>query len=161
MTTAIPTDERTQSRATLLGAAFALGFATLLLGASPADARNEFKNAFEDELGRIVAHHVAAVGHAVIAPAVVHHEVYYGQPYYRAYHYDGPRHFRPHHPRHHGHRGHGHYKHSRKHHDHHRGCGHTEVTVVKKKVYRGDRHDDYARHDWRADRRGHRSRYDY
>ena len=45
--------------------------ATLALGvglaASPAAARNDFANGFEDELGRIVAHQVARIGREVVA----------------------------------------------------------------------------------------------
>jgi hypothetical protein len=45
--------------------------ASIVACASAASARNEFKNGFEDEWGRIVAHQVAAVGRALWLPPIV------------------------------------------------------------------------------------------
>jgi hypothetical protein len=111
-------------------AAAALVAGATLFGASPAHARNEFKNGFEDQLGRIAA--VGAVnfglsvlsgGYYPVAPAVVPvpvAPVVYAPPvYYRpVYHpvhpaYYGPRHVvvkhkHVKHYRHGKHRGHGH-----------------------------------------------------
>jgi hypothetical protein len=130
MTHAIPTNDPKNARPRLLAASFAVGMAALVFGAAPAEAGSEFKNGFEDELGRIVAHHVAAVGHAVIAaPLIVHGGRYHAPPRYRPL---------PPPARYHGHaprgRAHGHYKHRRGH-DHYRGRRHAarpaRVTVIK------------------------------
>ena len=64
--TSTATSRRTTSRGNLLAAALVVGLGTLVLGAQPADAGNEFKHAFKDEFGRIVAHQVAAVSSAVL-----------------------------------------------------------------------------------------------
>ena len=158
MTIALPTHARPKSRGTLLGAAFALGLGTLLLGAAPADARNEFKNGFEDAFGRIVAHHVAAIGHAVIAPAVVFHEqAHYAPPIRRHYrpHYNGHHVYKRRQGRHY--RGHGH--------RHHAGCGHGFAPIrvsVRDGHHRSDRHHrrgQYARHDRYNGHDGHQRQF--
>ena len=175
MMTANPIVDRTPSRTSWLGAAFALVAAALVFGAGPAEAKNEFKDAFEDGLGRIVAQQVAAVGPAVLLPPVaVRTERYYAPPVPYPYEYRrhyGPRHYRKHHrhdyrkrDRHHYRHGHRHHHHARKHghhrrkhHVHDRRCGHdvrsTTVTVIEHREDRRDR---------RSDRRpGRRARYDY
>lgn len=155
MTISIPTRTRTKSRAALLGAAFALGLGTVLWGPAPADARSEFKNGFEHELGRIVAHHIAAIGHAAIAPTVVvHQRVHYERP--ARTHYRRDRHHR-YHDRHRRHRGGDRHGYRGRGYRHHRGgshaYGHSRVTVIEKH-YRGDRGHRSKRYD-------RRSRYDH
>jgi hypothetical protein len=142
MTHAIPTHDRKLPRTRLLGSAFAIGLAALALGAAPASAGSEFKNGFEDELGRIVAHHVAAVGHAVLAaPLIVHHSRYHAPPRYRPL--PPPVAHHAHAARRRGHDRHGHLRRHR----HHRGCRHAarpaRVTVI----------EQYGRGGHRADRR--------
>jgi hypothetical protein len=56
----------------------AAGVAALLLGASTAHAEDEFKHAFEHQLGRIAAHQVAHLGKAALFGA------YYDGPTWRA-----------------------------------------------------------------------------
>ena len=137
-----------KGRANLAATALALGIGTIVF-ASPAAARDEFKNAFEFELGRIVAHEVAAIGHAIVRPhGRVHHRpisaVVYEVPRHTVSHrvhrtYGPPAHARVH----------GHYK-------HHRSCRH--------KVSHYNRHDRWerrtvkrhARRDYRTEKRHHR-----
>ena len=99
-------------RAILAATALAMGLGTIAV-ANPASARDEFKNAFEFELGRIVAHEVASIGHAIIRPHVaVHREVYVPTPvHYPVYLYDS-------------HRRHDHRRSWNRGHRHHRKCGH-------------------------------------
>lgn len=126
-----------RGRTALVTTALALGIGSLAL-ANPAAARDEFKNAFEFELGRIVAHQVASVGHAVLTPHVaMHREIYRAPRYY--YSHRSPRSYR------HPHRSH--YKrHSHaRHHKRYRSCWH-----------RHDRHDRYSRRDHRTSDRRHR-----
>ena len=159
MTTALPTDRPTRSRASLLGTALAVSLGTLLLAAEPAQARDEFKDGFEHELGRIVAHGVAAIGHAVLAPAViVHRGVYHNRRHHRSNPYYERRHHRPR----------GHYRHHRGH-RHHASCGHAyghaRVSVYDRPSHHGghhnryDRRDRHQRHD-RYDRRDRHQRRD-
>jgi hypothetical protein len=97
--------QKTSNRAVRRGlvaiAAAALTGATVLFGAAPARANNEFKNGFEDQLGRIAAVGAVNFGLSVlsggyypaypVAPAVVPvpvapvvvHPVYYGPAYYQ------------------------------------------------------------------------------
>lgn len=134
--------------------AFGIGIGTIVF-ASPAVARDEFKNAFEFELGRIVAHEVAAIGHAIVLPHVrVHHNPI------SAVVYEAPRHTVAHRVhRTYGPpaqaRGHGHCK-------HHRRYGH--------KASHYDRHDRHnrwerrtakrhARRDYRTEKRHHRQEH--
>ena len=148
------------------GATLALIGACLALGAPTASARNEFKNGFEDELGRIVAHRIATLGQTVlIRPVIVREEVYVERPRPRVVPRPGvwqprPRaHFRPrHHFRQHhrpwrtwrGHRGH----------LHRRGWGHrhasTRFTGIQTRE--GSRRD-FRKRGHRARWRGHRDRY--
>lgn len=155
-----------KSTAARTGAACALVLACLVLGASTASARNEFKNGFEDELGRIVAHRVAMIGRAVLlSPVVVREQVYVERPRPRVV--PRPRVWRPRpharfrsrhsFPRHHRHwapwRGHRGPRHLHRH-----GCRHrhvsTRVTVVE--TGGGPRHLD-REHEQRA---GWRTRHD-
>ena len=128
-----------KGRTALVTTALALGIGSLVL-ANPAAARDEFKNAFEFELGRIVAHEVAAVGHAILTPHVaLHREVYRAPGYYS---YRSP----------HSHR-HPHHRHYRKHsharpYKHYRSCRHH--------YHRHDRHHRYSRRDHRMSDRRHR-----
>jgi len=125
------------------GLAGALSLAALAI-AGPAHAGGGFEDAFEAELGRIAAHHVAAVGSLVLfgpprEVTVVRH-VRHARPH---------RHFRGcgHAPQRHGHarphRGHGH-------HHAHPGHRHGERHDLR---HRGERRD---RHDQRAGHRGRR-----
>jgi len=138
-------------RRSRIGLFAAAGLALFVgLGASEAEARNDFANGFEDELGRIVAHSVANIGHAAVA---VH---------YRDHGYHGRRHWK--HRRHHRRAKHfnRHYRHKRAHHrghrarkvvihNHYEGCGHRDHF---------DRFDRRDRYD-RRDRRDRRRDYDY
>jgi len=88
-----------QIRTRGIGIAAALAAAALLVAAGPAQARNEFKNGFEDQLGRIAAVGAVNFGLSVlsggyypaypavvpvpVAPVVVHRPVYYAPAYYR------------------------------------------------------------------------------
>jgi hypothetical protein len=117
--------------------AAALAAAVALFAAGPAQARNEFQNGFEDQLGRI-----AAVGAVNLGLHVLSGGAYYGPPavaYYPppAYYGYGPRHVVKHHV----------VEHRVVHkHKHGRSCGHH---------YRHGRwhdDDDYGR-------RGHGYRY--
>jgi len=158
MTTPIPTPNPpcTTSRGNLLAAVLVVGLGTLALGAQPADAGNEFKHAFKDEFGRIVAHQVAAVSTAVLlGPVAVPRYESYPAPYFYGRSVPEYRHHaRPQHRyrRHHGHAGHGrghgrgHYR--GKGHRHHRSCGHS---------YRSETRVERSRHGGKR-RRG---RYDY
>ena len=129
-----------KGRTALVTTALALGIGSLVL-ASAATARDEFKNAFEFELGRLVAHQVASVGHAILTPHVaMHREIYRAPGYYHSYH-------SPHSHRH-PHRSH-YRKHSRaRHHKHYRSCRHH--------YDRHDRHHRYSRRDHRLSDRRHR-----
>ena len=147
----------TKSRGAPTGAIVALVGSCLLLGASTSSARNEFKNGFEDELGRIVAHQVAAIGQAVLAPPLVVREevrVERVRPRWAP----RPRAWRPH--RHvHPPRRHGPWRWKRPH-RHHRGCGargiSTRVTVIETRERPRHRH----RRSW-VERSRWRARYDY
>jgi hypothetical protein len=62
-------------RARGIGALAVLAAAVALIAAGPAQARNEFKNGFEDQLGRI-----AAVGAVNLGLHVLSGGAYYGPP---------------------------------------------------------------------------------
>jgi hypothetical protein len=88
-----------QIRTRGIGIAAALAAAVALFAAGPAQARNEFQNGFEDQLGRIAAVGAVNFGLSVlsggyypaypavvpvpVAPVVVHQPVYYAPTYYR------------------------------------------------------------------------------
>ncbi|MEE2663703.1 MAG: hypothetical protein VX681_06265 [Myxococcota bacterium] len=167
MTTPLATHDRNASRTALFGAALALGFGTLLGAATPADARDEFKNGFEHEFGRIVAHGVAALGHSVLAPAIgVHREIHHARPRHHA-----RRDFRRWHHRRHRER----YRHHHRHHRqyrHHRGqrhgqfCGHAHARAQRTAIRehgRGNRHERYDSSERRPRQSRHErhSRYEY
>lgn len=110
-----------------LAAAALVGGATLF-GAAPAQARNEFKNGFEDQLGRIAAVGAVNVGLSVLSggyypayPAVV------PVPVAPVVHYAPPVYYRPVYPVYYGpphavvvkHKHHRHHKHWRRGHGHH------------------------------------------
>lgn len=158
MTTKTHEDRHDAARPAMLGAALALALGTLVLGASPADARNDFRNGFEDEMGRIVAHHVAAVGHAILAgPVVIHKEVHirHGRPYRHRVHRHP--HARPHRHKIHRHRAH---RRDCGHRGHVRGRGHRHdhgrIAAIGKRVHR-----ESERRGGRGGGRGRRARYDY
>ena len=128
---------RTVRRGLVAIAAAALTGVTVLFGApAPARANNEFKNGFEDQLGRIAAVGAVNFGLSVlsggyypaypavvpvpVAPVVVHQPVYYPPPpvyyrpaYYRPVYYAPPpvvvvRHGKPYKYKHGRGHGHGH-----------------------------------------------------
>jgi len=124
------TESARKSRTGTLAAAVGVG-AIALAFASPAFARNDFANAFERELGRIVAHDVATAAHLLLppVPVVVHETVHY-RPV-------GPRFFPlPHHV---------------VAHRHFSGCGHRGWHGRHDRYDRRDRYDRHDRH--RHDRR--------
>jgi len=143
-----------KSRAARTGAIAALVWSCLVVGASDASARNEFKNGFEDELGRIVAHRVAAIGQAVLAPPIVVREEIRVAPV-RPRWTPQPRAWRPRRHFHPPHRGHGHWRWKR-HHRHRRGCGaravSSRVTVIetRERPRHRSRRDRVERSRWRA-----------
>jgi hypothetical protein len=121
-----------------------------LFAAAPAQAGGEFRDGFEDQLGRLAALEVFHVGHVLLtghaAPSYAVHyvpyEVHYAPPqrhqHYK-HHHKHPRHHVAHHRHHHGrrcdvHRGHG----------LHRGH-HARAAVAERR--------DHRRHD-RRDGRG-------
>ena len=106
---------------------------TLLIGASTAHAEDEFKNAFEHQLGRIAAFEVAHLGKAALFGA------YYHAPNWHArYHYRKPvwneRHSRKH-RRHRGHR-HDHVRHDSRGHDFRRHADRDRDERVQRDVRR-------------------------
>lgn len=79
--------------------AAAIASVALGLGVAEAQAGSDFRRGFEEEAGRIVAHHLAAVPHAVVqahlAVPVPRVTLSWGVPYYwtqpRRAHHHGPR----------------------------------------------------------------------
>jgi hypothetical protein len=119
-----------------------------LFAAAPAWAGGEFRDGFEDQLGRLAALEVFHLGHVLLAG--------YPGPYYEGYY--APRyhqgHYAPRHRQHHRHHKHPgrHLGHHRRHHgapsaiDHSRGLHrdrHGRLAVAERHVYR--RHADRGR----------------
>lgn len=118
------------------------GLALVLMGTSPAEAKNEFEDGFKDELGRIAAHEAVGAGRQILAGILVggpwvaapapYREPAYGYDHSGDYGY-GPepygrtvvhRHDHYYHPvSYEGPRGHawGHRKHKQHRHHHYRG----------------------------------------
>lgn len=117
------------------------GLALVLMGSSPAAAKNEFENGFKDELGRVAAHEAVGAGRQILAGVLfgggprVAAPAPYREPAYRYddsgdYGYDPEpygrtvvhRHDHYYHPaRYERPRGHGWGHHRRHHKHHHRG----------------------------------------
>lgn len=158
MTMQNPTLRDRQTRGAAL-AVFGLALAAIALPAAPAQARDEFENGFEDQIGRLLAFEAYRVGRVVLGAGV---------PYagYRGdyYDYDRPRHEHHHYyppPRHyyrpkfiqphHRHRGHD------------RDCDEVEYRYEVRRSRHGeearehyrsrDRDDRYDEHGYWRDRR--------
>jgi hypothetical protein len=85
-----------------------------LFAAAPAQAEGEFRDGFEDQLGRLAALEVFHLGHILLAGhAAPYHGVHY-VPQPRYYHYG--HHYKRHHKHHYRH----HYKHPGRHLGHYR-----------------------------------------
>ena len=93
----ISTRRSVSSRRRLARVAVAAVLGGSLLAASPALARNDFQNGFEDQLGRIAAYHAVSVGRHLLLGGLVFH------PYQGHYRYQRRTPWRR------PHRGHDHY----------------------------------------------------
>ncbi len=85
--------------------AFALALGAVSLPATPAQARDEFENGFEDQIGRLLAFEAYRVGRVILgghAPYGGHRGDYYDYGRPRHYRYSPPpRFYRPKHVHHH------------------------------------------------------------
>lgn len=125
-------------------AALAVALGAIALSAAPAQARDEFENGFEDQIGRLLAFEAYRVGSVILGGGYPYAGYYggYARPRYEEHHHYYPpqrRHYRPRHIHHHYHS---------------RDCGHVEYRT---EVRRG-RHDDGDRDYERS--RGYRDRHD-
>ncbi len=127
-------------------AALAVALGALALSAAPAQARDEFENGFEDQIGRLLAFEAYRVGSVILGggyPYAGYHGGY-ARPRYEEHHYyypPQPRYYRPRHI----------------HHDHSRNCGHAEYRYEGRRGRHVDHddHDDRDRHDRHDRRDGH------
>jgi hypothetical protein len=142
---------RTLCAATLTVIAIALG--SVALTASPAQARDEFQNGFEDQIGRMLAFEAYRVGRVVLGGGFPYATYrggydddygYYGRPREeRHYYYERPRYRRPKHIHHHHH-----------HYGRDRDCDDVEYRYEARR----DRHGEVVRERYRS--RGDDDRYD-
>jgi hypothetical protein len=107
-----------------------------LFMAAPAQAGGEFRDGFEDQLGRLAALEVFHVGHILLAGhASPYYEGRYA-PQHRQHHHKHPRHHVGHHRHHHG---------ARHAIDHSRGLHrgrHARAAVAERRAYRHHEHRD-------------------
>ena len=102
-----PTRRRAARRPLIALAVFACA---ALFAAAPAQAGGEFRDGFEDQLGRLAALEVFHLGHVLLAG--------HAAPYYEVHYVPQPRYH--HYKRHHKHHGRHHYKHPGRHLGHYR-----------------------------------------
>jgi hypothetical protein len=123
-----------------------------LFMAAPAQAGGEFRDGFEDQLGRLAALEVFHLGHILLAGhASPYYEMRYAQVHYVPYEVR----YAPHHQHHHYKHHHKHPRHHVGHHRHHHGARHAidhsrrlhrgrhvRAAVAERRAYRHHEHRD-------------------
>jgi hypothetical protein len=128
--------------------AVAVAIGSVAFTAAPAQARDEFENGFEDQIGRLLAFEAYRVGRVVLGGGVPYGPYDYDYGYHtpprveRHYYYERPRYHRPRHV-HHSHR-----------HGRDRDCEDVEYRYE----VRRDRHGEHVRERYRS--RGDDDRHD-